>query len=89
MNKSISLSCQRARTRPEMNRKTRADIKTAEAEVGLSSTCPPAWIHLWKKEDGTNQHGSRERGEELFHLKCHLLPPRSREIHLADGLSPK
>lgn len=40
-----------------------------------------------QKEDGTNPQGTEEQGEELFHLKCHLLRQRRVELHLTDGLN--
>lgn len=40
-----------------------------------------------QKEDGTNPPGSEEQGDVFLHLKCHLLPQRSWELHLADGLN--
>lgn len=33
-----------------------------------------------QKEGGTYPQGSKEQGEEFFHLKCHLLPQRSLTV---------
>lgn len=40
-----------------------------------------------RKEDETNPQSSEEQGDVLFHLKCHLFPQRSWELHLTVGFN--